>query len=598
MARTRSRLAALGVAALLSVGIQYVTLFPGLPTTSDVTTWGCTKLVIASSQEKFEMLRQMARTFNGQANRIDGRCVTIEVEQVFSGTAEAALATGWSGPSPCTPPSPCEKPDVWSPASYAWLNLFQDTRNPRAPKTQLVGDLFQSPLVIGMPIDMAKSLGYPATTITWSRVLELSQQGWGSVTDPVTGLPWGAFKLGKTTPIVSTSGLLALAATYFSANRGTDPTPADVNTLELRNYVKGIESSVIHYGDTAGDFLHALEFANKETRTQAYDFVSAILLQEKELFDYNRGVISGQDTGYVPTVPLVPVYPPQLFVADHPYIALDWNDFDPLGIKRSAADLFFRYVSGSNDQIEQSGFRVVDPAFAAGRPSDELQTAFCELLPVPAQCIAIKSAMIHPRQNLPDRLALKAELGDWDEVRKSLRVLVLVDDGGPPERAKPLPLTLPAGLGRTDEIGYMNFKAATPIVPVTDATELQKGYMNAQLALVAWQGTKGQGLVSAVESAVGTMQSSYNPEKINAVLLVESAPDGVISSSAVLEIRTFLENQPKATFVRVFTVGQDPVKSPGLLGDVAAAGRGAYYPMGSIDFFIRDSAANVQPYIP
>src|SRR6266545_922768 len=68
----------------------------------------CYSLVVASSQEKFELLRDIAAEY--RAPLVNRRCVTVTVTRKPSGEAETALARGWDradGPLP----------HVWSPAA-------------------------------------------------------------------------------------------------------------------------------------------------------------------------------------------------------------------------------------------------------------------------------------------------------------------------------------------------------------------------------------------------------------------------------------------------------------------------------------------------
>jgi Ca-activated chloride channel homolog len=600
-----SRLATLAIAVALSIGVQYLTLFPGQPTSFDPKSWGCLQLVVASSQEKASMLRDIEDDFNRQQPRVHGRCVTVKVEQIFSGDAEATLARGWNSPYPCTKIGErllesCDRPDVWSPASRAWLRLFNATSNSNAPKVEDLGTLFKSPLVIGMPLPVATSLGYPTTPIGWQDVLKFvdGSGSWASAKDPKTGKPWGKFKLGKTTPVVSTSGLLALVATYYTANGNKNPSPNDVNRItELHDYVSHIESSVIHYGSTAGDFLQALQFADQQPQAGTNDYVSAILLQEKELFDYNNGVVSGKNTKYIPVPKLVPIYPPNgVFVADHPYLGLTWGPGrpDPFGIRMAAAESFFNFVTvQEQSRIENSGFRFEDPASPAGDPSKTLSQSLCAIYGADTtSCNQLVNLMsTTTARNLPDTAGLLAELGSWDAVRKPTKVLVLVDSGGQVVKSKPFKLTLPAGLSPRDQIGFATFPPSTTVVPIAPATGPQKDTLIKTFAAVGWQGTKAQGLLPAIQAAIASMNQTYAPDYINAVLLIELAPVGTISGSTA-PIMSYLQSQPSETFVRVFTVGPDAANLQG----IASAGRGAYYPSGSIDKFIHDSTANIQSY--
>jgi len=184
----------------------------------------------------------------------------------------------------------------------------------------------QSPLVIAMPRPMAEAMGWPATEIGWHDILTLAQdpQGWARYGHP----QWGRFRLGKTDPTVSTSGLHALVGTYYAATGlSADLTVDDVRKSDVVAFVKGIEGSVEHYGSTASTFLANLKTASDAGNPLGY--VSAIAVEEKQIFDYDQAR---------PEVPLVAIYPREgTLVADHPYVVLraPWVD----DTKRRAAAL-------------------------------------------------------------------------------------------------------------------------------------------------------------------------------------------------------------------------------------------------------------------
>src|SRR3546814_2992528 len=76
-----------------------------------------------------------------------------------------------------------------------------------------------TPLVIAMPRPMAEALGWPDEPLGFADILALGkdQAGWGAYDHP----EWGAFRLGKTNPNFSTSGLSALVAQAYAAHGKT-----------------------------------------------------------------------------------------------------------------------------------------------------------------------------------------------------------------------------------------------------------------------------------------------------------------------------------------------------------------------------------------
>ncbi len=173
----------------------------------------CVQLFVTASSEKAALLTQMADGYNRSGAQVGGRCVQAVITSKASGGAMDALARGWRDDVDGL------RPDVWTPAGSSWVGLLQQRTAARdRPDLVPAGDfphVAYSPLVIAMPRPMAQALGWPGTAIGWNDIYDLSNEpsGWGSAGHP----EWGAFKLGKTNPNYSTSGLNALIGEYFAA---------------------------------------------------------------------------------------------------------------------------------------------------------------------------------------------------------------------------------------------------------------------------------------------------------------------------------------------------------------------------------------------
>jgi Ca-activated chloride channel family protein len=216
---------------------------------------GCVTLAVAASSEKAALLQGIADAYAKDDGKASGKCARVVVTSKASGGATTALARGWDekvdGP----------RPDVWTPASTSWTTLLRYETTSR-DKPDLVGDakppnLARTPLVIAMPKPMAQVLGWPDKPIGWSDVLALAKDpnGWSRY-----GKPYGAFKLGKTNPNFSTSGLNATIGAYFAATqRSSDLSLKDLADPKVLAYVKAVEGSVVHYGDTTLTFLSNLQ---------------------------------------------------------------------------------------------------------------------------------------------------------------------------------------------------------------------------------------------------------------------------------------------------------------------------------------------------
>ena len=125
-----------------------------------------------------------------------------------------------------------------------------------------VGHVATSPLVIAMPRPMAEAMGWPDRP---HRVARPVRPGHRTRTGgPATATPSGApFKLGKTNPNFSTSGLNALIGEYYAATgTSSDLTVDAIRDPAVVRFVRGVESSVVHYGDISITFLENLRRAD------------------------------------------------------------------------------------------------------------------------------------------------------------------------------------------------------------------------------------------------------------------------------------------------------------------------------------------------
>jgi Ca-activated chloride channel family protein len=517
----------------------------------------CVQVLIASSQEKASMLQGFAVSYDAGRPQVGGRCVTVSVEKVDSGDAELALANGWTGST---------RPEAWSPASTAWVKLL--TAQAPAVAARILPassySLFQSPLVIGMPAPMAKALGYPTTSIGWADILRLAQdpRGWGRYGYP----QWGKFKLGKTNPTISTSGLHALIGAYYAAPGGGDLTTDTVGSAPVQAFVREIEASVVHYGQTATDFLQQLRYKDNQPGDAPLRYISAIAVEEQELADYNAGLVAGIQRS-PPRVKLVAIYPPGgTLVADHPYVVLGWSTD---GQKAAARD-FEDFVSRQTNTIEARHFRVGDPTPALAR-------------------------LVYPGAQLPPLVALpfpagkvlKAMIDGWKLVRKAARVLILVDAAVPAGTLTSATSSLASaasGFEPQDKVGIWTFPSSVgqpaSHTVLRDVTG-NAGSLGGRLAGV--KPVKGPSdLATALDDAVTAMVASYDATAINAVVLLELSP----GSQTATADRQFLAAE--GPFVRVFTIGP----ASGLLTDIAVVADGTFYEPGAASHFLNDAISN------
>ena len=537
---------------------------------------GCTMVNVAASSEKAALMGEIANSYRDSGRTVDGRCFDVVVTSTASGTAEANLAAGWdntlNGP----------EPDVWTPAASTWVSLLTSDLTTKdqpdiVPSTS--DSVASTPLVLAMPEPMATALGWPDTPIGWAEVLALATdpQGWASKGHP----EWGKFTLGKTNPMVSTSGLAATIGTLVAATgTSSDLTPAALQKPELRQYLKDVESSVVHYGDTTLTYLSNLQRA--DDAGAALDYLSAAAVEEKSVLDYNAGNPSGDPKTLgdhaAPKVPLVAVYPKEgTLYSDSPYVILDtpWATAD----KRAGAQDFLEYLQLPEQQkvFTDSFFRTADHAPGEAITSSPYLIAD-----------GVRIALNPPS---PDVLQDVRSL--WAEVRKSARVLVLMDvsgsmsaDSGSGGKSK-LDLAKSAAasaldqLVDTDQVGFWTFTSDLPTpttitrewVPVGPLSQTRHPISDAISGLTPMNGTP---LYAGTKLAAETMNASQDPSLINAVVVLtdgrndytDNDLDGLINQ---------LQGSAQENGVRVFTIAYGPDADLTTLQQISEASRAAAY---------------------
>jgi Ca-activated chloride channel family protein len=509
----------------------------------------CIGVVLASSQEKSDLLAQMAGAYDHTNPDVAGTCVDVRVNTLASGSAEAALARGWSsadGP----------QPTVWTPAATSWLGILQQDLFSRDVPNILPADtpsLIQSPLVLAMPKPMAQALGWPNAPVGWADVLKLAEdpRGWGLYGHP----EWGRFRLGKTSPVQSTSGLHALLATYYAATGlSADLTEANLQDPKVLGFVRGVEASVLHYGDTVSTFLDGLRSADAKGAGMSY--VSAIATEEKQVLDYNAAK---------PATQLVAVYPKDgTMVADHPYAILkaEWVT-DP---QRSAAQGFLKWLQAPARQqtFLDAGFRDshghAAPNLGLGNGIVSAGPALILKPPAPAVLDLVRKS--------------------WENVRKRSRLLLVLDISGSMDGAK-LDQVKAAGAAALkvfspdDQVGLWAFSDQIyKLVSIAPVGPNQAELTHQIVALGAYGGTA---LYRAVRDAVREVQNGWDPKRINAVVLLTDGQNSDPSDSDLSGLLRQLGSQPPGGTVPVFTIGYGQDADLGVLRQISQASNGRSY---------------------
>jgi Ca-activated chloride channel family protein len=532
---------------------------------------GCTTVVVAASVEKADLMDAIAKRYNSSDRQVNGSCYGISVTAMTSGVAESRFTeAGWD--SPWGP-----APDAWSPAASTWLQLLRYDRashdRPDILSTE-AESVVSTPIVLAMPEPKAKALGWPQAAIGWSDLLSLANdpRGWASKGHP----EWGAFKLGKTNPNVSTSGLSATIGAFVAATgTSSDLTLDALKEPRVRNFVAGVEKSVAHYGDTALTFLTNLQRA--DDAGAALGYVSAVAVEEKSIVDYNEGNPTGdletKGRHGKPRVPLVAIYPKEgTLNSDSPFAVLQapWSEAG----KQAGAKDFFAYLHEPTQQelFTDAGFRTYD-----GRPGKAVSDS---------DYLTENTGVTLSPPSPPVLAAVRAA---WSDLRKPARVLLVLDVSGSMgqsagagktrlELAQAAAVNGLSQLSDADQVGLWTFPSQGQVYWQQMALEPlgpQREQLIARIQQLIPAG--GTPLYAATRKASEAVRAGAGDDTINAVVVMTDGKNEYPDDTDVDGLIRQLGDQALEGGVRVFTIAYGEDADLDTLKRISEASRAAAY---------------------
>ncbi len=552
----------------------------------------CITVDTAVSSEKVELLTDLAERFNSSDEAtVDGECVYVEVRSKASGGAATALTEGWDeaadGP----------RPVIWSPAASSWGTILNQRLSEAGDEPMAPADptpFMLTPLVIAMPEPMAEALGYPDQPIGWRQILDLatSETGWADYGHP----EWGQFKLGKTNPNYSTSGLSALIAqTYAATGTTSGLSGEDLANPAVVQFGTDIESSVVHYGDITMTFLN--NWFRADRRGTALTYASAVAVEEKSLIDYNKGnpdgVLSQGEEPRPPRTPLVAIYPTEgTLYSDNPFFILDAQWVTPQ--QRQAAEKFQEFVQRPENQerVLEYGFRPGNPEVAVADP-------------------IVADNGVDPDQpstllEVPTGQVMVDLLDTWAQQRKGARVMLVLDVSG--SMGEPADADDPNGPTRLDlakeavidglddfkpddQVGLRIFTtddSGTPVVedlsPVAPIGPNREALVRQVTNLIPRRGTP---LYEVTQRSYDQMLEQYDPSLINAVIVLtdgenddgDQADDRDQFEALLADVKANSDGENSRP-VRIFTVAYGSGADPRELRQIAEASNATAYQAG------------------
>ena len=448
------------------------------------------EVTMAYSSEKKPFVEPLAAQFNAARHTLPGdkRPIYINAVVVDSGTARTQIAEGTL------------KPTVWSPSSSLWKPVL----NAEADR-ELAAEsdpIFLTPVVIGMWKPMAEALGYPSKALGLADIIALNNNpaGWGAVGHP----EWGKFKYAHTNPEVSSTGLSMVAMEFYAgAGKVRGLTEEDLNQQAVKDYVKNIEQSIVHYSATTTIF-------KENVRKGGMDYVSAVALEEVTLIELNKGNMP---------VPLVAIYPKEgTFYHDNPYIILkgDWVTEE----LRQAATMFKDFLLQPDNQKNALtlGFRPANPAVQMGDPFtsrygvDPTQPKTVLEIPQPKVLVSVKNL--------------------WGQYRKESNIMLVLDVSPSMDDQNKLQNAL-AGikgfLGQirdVDNIGFIVFGGrVTELVPLGPARENKARIMEYLDDASKLPRPDSTAVYDGVAAAVDRLEALNDKDRINAIVVLTDGQD-------------------------------------------------------------------------
>jgi Ca-activated chloride channel family protein len=399
---------------------------------------------------------------------------------------------------------------------------------------------------------MAEAIGWGKKPIGWAEILSLArnQKGWEAY-----GFPqWGKFKFGHTHPEYSNSGLIALfAEAYAASGKTAGLTLADLNKPQTKQFLSGVEQSVVHYGSSTG-------FFGRKMFSNGPEYLSAAVL-------YESMVVESYSTNNLP-FPIVAIYPKEgTFWSDHPVGIVEREWVTPE--RREAAKIYIQYLLAPAQQQKalQYGFRPASVDVPLAAPLD---TAHGIDPKEPKTTLEVPSVDV-----------MNAMLQLWKSQKKHSNIALVLDTSGSMndenkmQNAKAGAKQLIQMLDDSDTFSFLPFSSqlrwAGQDVPVGQGREQLVRQIE---SLFAGGGTA---LYDSIDAAYQHIAAVPNPDaKIQSVVVLTDGED-TESKEKLNELMEHVRYNGETRAIHVFTIayGRDARKD--ILKQIADATQANFY---------------------
>jgi Ca-activated chloride channel family protein len=515
---------------------------------------GALELVFPYGSEKEKWINDVTAAFNRSgAKTQSGKPIFVRAMPMGSGETIDNILSGRL------------QAHIASPASLAFIKLGNAESRSKTGK-DLIGstdNLVLSPVVIAMWKPMAEAIGWGKKPIGWSDILSLARdpKGWSG-----RGYPqWGKFKFGHTHPEFSNSGLISLfAEAYAASGKTAGLSLKDLEKPQTKQFVSGVEQSVVHYGSSTG-------FFGRKMFSNGPEYLSAAVL-------YESMVVESRSQTDLP-MPVVAIYPKEgTFWSDHPIGVVDREWVTPE--HREAAKIYIQFLLARPQQEKalQYGFRpaAVDVALAA--PLDVEH--------------GVEPKEPKTTLEVPSVEVINGVLQLWKSAKKHSNIVLVLDtsgsmkDEGKMQSAKVGARQLVGMLDDADTFSFLPFSSelrwSGQDVTVKEGREQLLRQIDSLFA------SGGTALYDSIDAGYQHLASASDPDaKIQAVVVLTDGEDtqsGVKLEQLMERIRYNGENRA----IHVFTIAYGKDARKDILQRVADATQAKFYegnPQNIVDVF-------------
>jgi Ca-activated chloride channel homolog len=501
------------------------------------------RLTFAYGSEKQKWIEDVTATFNASGARTKGgKRITVKAIPKGSGECVDDLISGR------------EHDDLISPASNIFLKLG-NAQSRTATGKDLIGptqNLVLSPVVIAMWKPMAEAIGWGKKPVGWADILALARnkKGWSDYGYP----QWGAFKFGHTHPAYSNSGILSLIAeNYAGTGKVRGLTVADVQSPKTRDFVNGIETSMVHYGSSTGFFGRKLFDSGPE-------YLSAAVL-------YESMVVESYSNSKTMPFPVVAIYPKEgTFWSDHPVGIAERDWVTPE--RREAAQIYISYLLAIPQQQKALtyGFRPGSPDVPVGAPIDAEHGVDPKQ---PATTLEVPSSEV-----------VNAIQHEWEtQEKKAADIALVLDTSGSMQEEEKMPNAkagakqLVSLLSDKDNFSMVSFNSE-PSWATTDQalSTSRKPSLDAIDSLFPGGETA---LYDAVDQAY-TFISRMPADHIRAIVVLTDGEDNK-SALQLGELLSRVRADPESHTIRIYTIAYGHDARRDVLKEIADATQGKSY---------------------